>query len=65
MNELMIVIDGNQWIYFKTNEDVADKALARFLEVTTNAEINLDNVHILRAELRNEDGEIISVFSNP
>ena len=65
MNELIIVIGENEWFSFQTDECVADKALDRFLETAENVGINLDNTHIVKAELRNEDGETISVFSNP
>ena len=65
MNELMIILAGNQWLYFKTNKAVADKALDDFLETAESAGINPDNLDIRGTELRNPEGKTISVFHTP
>ena len=32
MNELMIVLSGNSWLYFMTNQVTVDKAFDKFCE---------------------------------
>lgn len=56
MNELMISIIGGSWIYYKTKQDNADKALTEFSELCDNSGINIDNLEIESYELRDVDG---------
>ena len=65
MNELMIILAGDQWLYFKTDEVAADRAIDRFLEAAEGAGINTDNLNILGANPRNSGGETISGFGIP
>ncbi len=57
MNELMIILQGNpvQWIYFKTNHQNVEDALEAFYRRCDSVGINMDNVKILAAVLRNKD----------
>lgn len=55
MNELMILLKSGGWMYFKTNQNVADKAFTEFQETCENAGINIDNLEIKLATLRNEE----------
>lgn len=57
MNELMIVLkSGGGWLYFKTNQIIADKAFTEFTESCDNAGINVDNISVNFIELRNSNG---------
>jgi hypothetical protein len=68
MNELMVVIQGGQWIYFPTEEEEAESALQDFHEKCEMLAINMDNVKISRVVLRdpkyNDIDEINFVASN-
>ncbi len=55
MNELMIVLKSGGWMYFKTEENTADKAFTKFEEACENAGINIDNLEIKIAKLRDKD----------
>lgn len=57
MNELMIVLkSGGGWLYFKTNQIIADKAFTEFTESCDNTGINIDNISVSFIELRNSNG---------
>lgn len=55
MNELMIVLKSGGWMYFKTEEKTADKALTKFEETCENVGINIDNLEIKLVKLRSEE----------
>lgn len=59
MNELMIVLEGGQWIYFSTNQATADKAFQAFNEACDSIGLNLDNVDVRKAILRDSEGRVI------
>ena len=59
MNELMIILRGGSYLYFKTAYRQADKAFDDFLEACEIARINVDNLDFFEAVLRNEDGKDI------
>ena len=59
MNELMVVIGGSQWAYFRTKQTAADKAFSEFCEQCDNIGLNIDNVTVTKAVLRNESGDDI------
>ena len=62
-NELMIDIKGCGWLYFATAEQTAETAIDDFFAKVSSAGINWDNGPlIVRAELRNPDGEQISAW---
>lgn len=63
MNELMVILDGNHWLYFRTSQMMADKAFQEFLEALNNAGINDDNVGYIKAVLRNSAGDDIDSIS--
>lgn len=56
MNELMIVIEGMQWIYFRTEQKTADKAFQEFNETCDSIGLNHDNVAFIKAVLRDKEG---------
>ena len=55
MNELMIVLEGGNYIYYKTKLNKAWDALREFEWSCESVGINIDNVGITSAELRNVD----------
>ena len=59
MNELMILIGGGQWMYYKTMQATADKAFQRFNEACDIMEVNMDNVTVKEVTLRNKTGDDI------
>ena len=65
MNELMIMFEGGQWLYFKTRENDAETAYTLdFLYRTLAVHgINYDNMKFVKAVLRNEEGETISEYT--
>lgn len=63
MNELMVVYEGGQWTYFRTEQEVADEALTEYEETLDNAGINSDNMNICEVVLRNKQGENIDSIS--
>lgn len=58
----MITVNGGGWLYFKTNEAAADKALDRFYNACENAGIDISNIEISECEVRNEDGDTIDTW---
>ena len=58
-NELVITLDGGQWMYFNTQEVTADKALQRFNEACDIIQLNTNNINIKSVELRDVEGETI------
>ena len=62
-NELMAVLTG--YVYFPTNEQTADTALTRLWEALEQAGINADNIVFGKCELRDSDGNTLSVFRRP
>lgn len=56
MNELMIVFKGGNYIYHKTYIKEAKYALEKFRIVCETNHINIDNMDIVRVELRNKYG---------
>ena len=63
MNELMILFDGSQWIYFKTPAAAVDKAYQCFEETCSSADINIDNMLVRSAILRDSHGSVIDTLS--
>lgn len=61
MNELMIVLSGNSWLYFMTNQVTVDKAFDKFCEACEICGINIDNLDIEQMELRNAEGGILDI----
>ena len=59
MNELMVILEGGHWLYFRTSQTKADKAFQEFQEALNNAGINDDNVGYIKAGLRNSAGNYI------
>lgn len=62
MNELMIVFEGGNYIYYKTNKTTAWGAYKEFECTCESAQINIDNMNVVKAELMNEDFETLSVW---
>lgn len=63
MNELMIKLNGAGWLYFKTDNTTADKALSEFEKTCENARINIDNIDIAYAELRDSHDLVIDSYT--
>lgn len=59
MNELMLVITSEDWIYFPTRCIEADSAFAEFLRTCESVGINMDNVYFESYELRDSEGNYI------
>lgn len=59
MNELMVILRGGDYLYFKTACKQADKAFDDFLEACEAVRINVDNIDFFEAVLRSEDGKDI------
>ena len=57
MNELMIMFDGQNWIYFATEETSCKDALADFERKCAAVGINIDNMEIISTVLRNVEGK--------
>jgi len=55
MNELMIVLAGGSWMYFKTRATSVDTAFTDFCETCDNIQLNIDNLEIIRMVLRDTD----------
>ena len=62
MNELMVVVEGQQWLYYKTDENDVSRAFSQFCECCDNNGINLDNLSIVSVKLRDQDGETIGTI---
>ncbi len=62
MNELMITFMGGGWIYFKTDQEKADKAFDEFLRICEDSGMNMDNMDFAKCELRSEEKGMIDVF---
>ncbi len=63
MNELMIVLEGGQWIYFPTEEEKADVAFKEFCEKSEMLGINYDNLkfdHIVLRDPKYKDIDSLS-----
>ena len=60
-NELMIVY-GENWIYFKTDAETADKAYGEYVSVCENNGINIDNMQPTQIILRDENYNDIDSF---
>lgn len=52
MNELMIVYNGGQWLYYKTSQQTARSALNEFEALCGRTGINTDNMRVQSAVLR-------------
>ena len=61
MNELMIVLSGNSWLYFMTNQVTVDKAFDKFCEACEICGINIDNLDIEQMVLRDNTGYCLDV----
>ena len=59
MNELMVLCAGNQWMYFRTLCTTVKSAYGDFQRSMQDAKVNIDNLQILSAELRDLDGNAI------
>ena len=57
MNELMITISGTNWIYFKTQATTAKAGFADFEAKCQSVGIDISNINIESAVLRDEHGE--------
>lgn len=55
MNELVVFLEGGQWIYFPTPQERVDKAFQEFNESCDSAGFIMDNVHITEVTLRDEN----------
>lgn len=53
------------YVYFPTNEQTADAALTQLEEALEQAGINADNIDFRKCELRDSDGNTLSVFRQP
>ena len=62
MNELMIVLETGH-LYYKTESESAEVAYREFENVCDNAGINIDNLPIIEAILRDEEGYDIDTFT--
>ena len=61
MNELMITLKNNGFIYYTTNESKAIIAFHEFLQ-RCDPDINLDNIPFDKAILRDQDGHDIDTW---
>ena len=52
MNELMIVYNGGQWLYYKTSQTTVKGALNEFEALCEKTGINTDNMRVQSAVLR-------------
>ena len=53
MNELMIILQDNTYMYYQTAENTAKNALQNFYTTCASNGINLDNIVIAECRLRN------------
>lgn len=56
MNELMAVVGDQSWIYWNTDEENCELAIEELFRTMENNNINVDNVTVTRAELRDKNG---------
>lgn len=54
MNELMIVLEGHSWLYYKTEQGTVQAAFREFCKVSEDAGINFDNARVIKLELRDK-----------
>ena len=62
MNELMIILQDNTYMYYQTAENTAQNALQNFYTTCTSNGINLDNIVIAECRLRNSRQKDIDIF---
>ena len=65
MNELMVVYDGGQYLYWPTIETTPQNAIRAFGKLLSDNGINMDNMMVFRYELRDENGNDIPEISRP
>lgn len=58
-NELMISLDANNWLYYRTSKNQAKEALKEFVATCENQGIIPDNLTVKAAVLRAPAGEVI------
>lgn len=58
-NELMIVLEGRNWIYFLTDETTVSGAWNEFHNKCEKLDINIDNCRMVRMDLRDPSGNTI------
>lgn len=59
MNELMAVVGDQSWMYWKTDETNCEDAIEELFKAMENNNINADNITVTRAELRDENENVI------
>lgn len=62
MNELIVVIDNDNWIYFKTDATDVGSAIDDCLDAAESVGINFDNIDPYKCLLRDRYGETIDVY---
>lgn len=61
MNELMVVIDNEDWFYYETEKESVHEALNELRMKLANIGVNFDDMIYMRCELRNSNEETIDV----
>lgn len=64
MNELMISFVGGNYLYYKTLWGNAVDAIKDFYSDCNSLSINIDNMRIVGAVLRDEEGNDIDLYVN-
>ena len=59
MNELMACFGDHSWVYWKTDENNCEWAIEELFNAMESNGINADNLTVTRAELRDENENVI------
>lgn len=62
MNELMAVFGDASWVYWKTDETNCEDAIEELFCVMKNNGINIDNLVVIEAALRDENYDNIDTL---